>query len=524
MAAVSGPETAETETETRGDEIRTADLVATALTRYAQAFATFGLMALVAAAFPALVVTALRGADARRRGDRDGRLVRRGCGGPGPRRRHDRVHRAAPAAARCRASWRPRCWSLRPSASSRSSTWPRSSSCRCCSRRSGSRPSRPGRGTEPASRPAGARLSLCAGGGYRRSLVPCAITASFAAMLFLAFGIALSPLGGRARVVATLVLWAAVAWPIAGLMLRSLYGALSGRLVVRCARRINALGDLQDCRKRSSTLGLCLPSRRSKLPVAPTTRTSRRSSRARTAGSPSAPTAWCTRRSASSAVTARACPAARSYGSSPPRPHWPSRAAVGTALGAGIAMGALANSGFGFFGFLVAFGIGVLMAEVVTRASGYYRGREAGVIAAGGSVLAYVDRLAGRADPRLARAPVQQLDHAAARVRRRRGRRRLPPGSVTGGRSRLRRARRVVVGGLVGGAVVMLDRRRRRARAAGAARERPARALHERAVLPRGRSAARRHQERLTPGRRRLASAHPERDARDARLPRGRAA
>jgi hypothetical protein len=65
-------------------------------------------------------------------------------------------------------------------------------------------------------------------------------------------------------------------------------------------------------------------------------------------------------------------------------------AAAGTALGAGIAMGALANSGFGFFGFLVAFGIGVLMAEVVTRASGYYRGREAGVIAAGGSVLAYV--------------------------------------------------------------------------------------------------------------------------------------
>ena len=62
---------------------------------------------------------------------------------------------------------------------------------------------------------------------------PCAITASFAAILFLAFGIALSPLGGRARVIATLMLWAAVAWPIAGLMLRSLYGALSGRLVVR---------------------------------------------------------------------------------------------------------------------------------------------------------------------------------------------------------------------------------------------------------------------------------------------------
>ena len=65
-------------------------------------------------------------------------------------------------------------------------------------------------------------------------------------------------------------------------------------------------------------------------------------------------------------------------------------AAIGTALGAGIAMGALANSGFGFFGFLVAFGIGVLMADVVKRSSGYYRGREVGLIAGGGSILAYV--------------------------------------------------------------------------------------------------------------------------------------
>jgi hypothetical protein len=65
-------------------------------------------------------------------------------------------------------------------------------------------------------------------------------------------------------------------------------------------------------------------------------------------------------------------------------------AAAGTALAVGIAMGAIANSGFGFFGFLIAFGIGVLMAEVVTRTSGYYRGPEAGVIAGGGSFLAYV--------------------------------------------------------------------------------------------------------------------------------------
>jgi B-box zinc finger len=65
-------------------------------------------------------------------------------------------------------------------------------------------------------------------------------------------------------------------------------------------------------------------------------------------------------------------------------------ATAGTALGVGIAMGALANSGFGFFGFLIAFGVGVVMAEVVTRTSGYYRGRESGAIAAGGSILAYI--------------------------------------------------------------------------------------------------------------------------------------
>jgi hypothetical protein len=65
-------------------------------------------------------------------------------------------------------------------------------------------------------------------------------------------------------------------------------------------------------------------------------------------------------------------------------------AVAGTALGLGIAMGALANSGFGFFGFLIAFGVGVVMAEVVTRTSGYYRGPASGAIAAGGSILAYV--------------------------------------------------------------------------------------------------------------------------------------
>jgi hypothetical protein len=65
-------------------------------------------------------------------------------------------------------------------------------------------------------------------------------------------------------------------------------------------------------------------------------------------------------------------------------------ASLGAALAIGIALGALNGTGFGFFGFIVAFGVGVVMAEVVTRTSGYYRGRESGAIAAAASMLAYV--------------------------------------------------------------------------------------------------------------------------------------
>ena len=112
---------------------------------------------------------------------------------------------------------------------------------------------------------------------------------------------------------------------------------------------------------------------------------------------------------------------------------------------------------------------GCVMAEVVTRTSGYYRGRESGLIAGGASMLAYV--VAWQAVPILVRAPrlATELDHAAVRVRPRRGRRRLPAGLVSGGGSRLRRARRVVAGGLVGGAVVLLA-----AGAGGASRSRSA--------------------------------------------------
>ena len=65
-------------------------------------------------------------------------------------------------------------------------------------------------------------------------------------------------------------------------------------------------------------------------------------------------------------------------------------AALGAAVLMGIALAALNGTGFGFFGFIVAFAVGAVMAEVVTRTSGYYRGRESGAIAAGGSMLAYV--------------------------------------------------------------------------------------------------------------------------------------
>ena len=65
-------------------------------------------------------------------------------------------------------------------------------------------------------------------------------------------------------------------------------------------------------------------------------------------------------------------------------------ASVGAAIALGIALAALNGTGFGFFGFIIAFGVGVVMAEIVTRTSGYYRGRESGVIAAGASLLAYV--------------------------------------------------------------------------------------------------------------------------------------
>jgi len=232
MAAVSEPATAETPAETRGHEIRTADLVATALTRYAQAFATFGLMALVAAAFPAFVVIVLRGVDARAEiivtvGSYAAAAAALALAGAmtafiGQRLRRTLAGIVATSLIAAIPFGAIAIFHLAAIFVVPLLLPP-----------FGLAPVAAGAGDGAGLRALRRALELCGQGGYRRSLVPCAITASFAAILFLAFGIALSPLGGRVRVIATLIVWAAVAWPIAGLMLRSLYGALSGRLVVR---------------------------------------------------------------------------------------------------------------------------------------------------------------------------------------------------------------------------------------------------------------------------------------------------
>ncbi len=232
MAAVSSPGASETTTETRGDAIRTADLVATALTRYAQAFATFGLMALIAAAFPALVVIALRAADARAEiivtvGAFAAAAAALALAGAMTAFIGQRLRRTLPGIVATAFLVAPPFGVIAILHLAAIFLVP------LLLTPFGLAPVAAGAGDGAGLAACRRALELCRHGGYRRSLVPAAITASFAAILFLAFGIALSPLGGRVRVIATLILWAAVAWPISGLMLRSLYGALSGRLVVR---------------------------------------------------------------------------------------------------------------------------------------------------------------------------------------------------------------------------------------------------------------------------------------------------
>jgi hypothetical protein len=68
-------------------------------------------------------------------------------------------------------------------------------------------------------------------------------------------------------------------------------------------------------------------------------------------------------------------------------------AAVVLGLGVGFALASLLATPVGFFGFFIAWGVGILMGEAVKRATGYYLGRASGLIAAGGALLAYVSPL-----------------------------------------------------------------------------------------------------------------------------------
>jgi hypothetical protein len=231
MTAV-GAGAAETTTETRGAEIRTADLVASALTRYAQAFATFGLMALVAAIFPAVVVIALRAAEAPAEvivtfGAFATAAAALALAGAMTAFIGHRLRATLPGVVLTALIVAPVFGAAAILHLAAIFLVP------LLLAPLGLAPVVAGAGEASGFAACRRALSLCRAGGYRRALVPCAITATFAAVIFLAFGIALTPLGSRARVIGTLILWAAVAWPIAGLMLRSLYGALSGRLVVR---------------------------------------------------------------------------------------------------------------------------------------------------------------------------------------------------------------------------------------------------------------------------------------------------
>jgi hypothetical protein len=74
----------------------------------------------------------------------------------------------------------------------------------------------------------------------------------------------------------------------------------------------------------------------------------------------------------------------------------PDRAAraIGAALAVvvigGIGLASLAATPFGFFGFLIAYGVGRGTGELVLRAAGRFRGRTTGAIAAAGALGAYL--------------------------------------------------------------------------------------------------------------------------------------
>lgn len=75
-------------------------------------------------------------------------------------------------------------------------------------------------------------VSLVLKRGYGRSLGVSAGLVALGAILFLGVGAALSPLPGLARALAVLAVFAATYGPLSALVMRSLYGSLTGQLVV----------------------------------------------------------------------------------------------------------------------------------------------------------------------------------------------------------------------------------------------------------------------------------------------------
>jgi hypothetical protein len=65
-------------------------------------------------------------------------------------------------------------------------------------------------------------------------------------------------------------------------------------------------------------------------------------------------------------------------------------AAVAVTLAGGVALASLAATPFGFFGFLVAYGVGRGGGELVLRAAGRFRGTATASIAAAGALGAYL--------------------------------------------------------------------------------------------------------------------------------------
>ena len=85
-----------------------------------------------------------------------------------------------------------------------------------------------------------------------------------------------------------------------------------------------------------------------------------------------------------------------------PRREGRRRGRRGRGLVGGVALASLAATPFGFFGFLIAYGVGRGTGELVLRASGRFRGQATGAIAAAGALGAYLTPIPARAADRTA--------------------------------------------------------------------------------------------------------------------------